>query len=261
MAAAIALAAANAAFVDEEYETAIRDYGAAIAADPSNADAFSKRAAAQLKLRRYTEAVSDATASVKLSATPKAYARKGQASFALGEFEAARAAFCKALELISGAASSTELQRWVRKCDAEVALERAPPAAPLVEPPKQSVNPMAPPPAAAAAASSTAPVSDPSKVRHDWYQTQTHVVVSVLARNTPAENVSVDFAESDVSVCIKLDGGAEYQLNLSLYNKVWQRIRPARVASAVTGSSCVRELALRWSLQPSRRPLSTPFFR
>ena len=38
-------------------------------------------------------AVSDATTSVKLAATPKAYLRKGQACFALGEFEGARAAF------------------------------------------------------------------------------------------------------------------------------------------------------------------------
>ena len=99
MAAAIALAAANAAFVDEEYETAITHYGTALSAEPNNDEAFSKRAAALLKLKRYTEAASDASAAVKLRATPKALVRKGQATFALGEYEAARVAFAKALEL------------------------------------------------------------------------------------------------------------------------------------------------------------------
>ena len=46
----------NAAFVEEEYETAISHYSKAIAANPEDADAFSKRAAAHLRLKRYTEA-------------------------------------------------------------------------------------------------------------------------------------------------------------------------------------------------------------
>ncbi|KOO24709.1 suppressor of g2 allele of skp1-like protein [Chrysochromulina tobinii] len=207
----------NAAFVDEEYETAISHYSKAIAANPEDADAFSKRAAAHLRLKRYTEAVSDATLSVKLLATPKAFQRKGQASFALGEYEAARAAFAKALEL-SG--DGRELKRWMRKCDAEIALEKAPPTpVPLAPaPPSTTANPAAPAPSAAPAA--PAPTSDPSKIRHEWYQTQSEVVVSVLARNVSPEKVQVDFHEAEVDVSIKLESGAEYIHTFSLFHKI-----------------------------------------
>ena len=227
MASAIAIAAANASFVDEDYLSAIAGYTAAIEAEPSNAEAFSKRAAAQLKLKRYEEAASDAAASVKLQATPKAFVRKGQAAFALGEYEAARASFSKAMEMgtVPGT-TDAELKRWVRKCDAEIELEKNPPApmasaadAASSSTTPAAVNPMAPPPSAAAAAAAAAQSSDPNKIRHEWYQTQTHVIVSILARNVPKDKVSVDFQEKDVDVAIKLDSGSEYVLALSLFHK------------------------------------------
>ena len=157
--------AGNAAFVDADYEAALQHYSAAIAAGGS-ADAYSKRAAAQLQLARYTEAAADATASLKLQPTLKAHWRAGQACFALHQFEAARAAFADAAKLEP---SSRELKRWLRKCDAE--LESAAVAAPS-----------AAMPAAAAPAPPPAPLTDSSKIRHEWYQSSTHMVVSVLAR-------------------------------------------------------------------------------
>eukprot|EP00325_Prymnesiales_sp_UTEX-LB-985_P001826 CAMPEP_0174695938 /NCGR_PEP_ID=MMETSP1094-20130205/2210_1 /TAXON_ID=156173 /ORGANISM="Chrysochromulina brevifilum, Strain UTEX LB 985" /LENGTH=355 /DNA_ID=CAMNT_0015892581 /DNA_START=40 /DNA_END=1104 /DNA_ORIENTATION=+ len=204
----------NAAYVDEEYKTAISHYSQAIAANPEDADAFSKRAAAHLQLKQYTEAVSDATVSVKLQATPKAYVRKGQAAFALGEFEAAKGAFTKALEIVD----DKVIRRWARKCDAELALEAMPPApAPTATPPVVT-NPMAPPPAVAPA--SNAMTSDPSKIRNDWYQTQSDVIINVLAKNVPSERVSVEFSESEVDVTIKLEGGSDYVHSFTLFHKI-----------------------------------------
>ena len=155
--------AGNAAFVDADYEASLQHYGAAIAAGGS-ADAYSKRAAAQLQLARYAEAAADATASLKLEPTLKAHWRAGQACFALHQFEAARAAFADAAKLEP---SSRELKRWLRKCDAEV--ECATGAAPsAVMPP------------AAAPAPPLAPVTDSSKIRHEWYQSSTHMVPTAL---------------------------------------------------------------------------------
>ena len=230
---AAAIAAGNAAFVDEDYDAAVQGYSSAIEAEPSNADAFAKRAAVQLKLKRYTEAVSDATASIKLQATSKAYARKGQGSFALGEFEAARGAFAKALDMLQGTKGKMELERWVRKCDAEIALESAPASEPPVDISSAGVNPMAPPPAAAPSAASAA---DPNRIRHEWYQTQTHVIVSVLARNVPKEKVSVEFGETEVDVGITLDSAAEYQLSLALFHKVSP---PTTPSSKYSPQSCL----------------------
>ena len=140
--------AGNAAFVDADYEAALQHYSAAIAAGGS-ADAYSKRAAAQLQLARYPEAAADATASLKLQPSLKAHWRAGQACFALHQFEAARAAFADAAKLEP---SSRELKRWLRKCDAELesAAVAAPSAAPS-PPPDVAARPAGPSPAGAAA--------------------------------------------------------------------------------------------------------------
>ena len=213
---AISLAAANAAFVDAEYELALSQYDEAVESGGADtrADALSKRAAAHLKLGNHAKALADASASLKIEPTLKAYGRKGQACFALQEFEAARAAFAAASAL---SPASKELKRWVRKCDAELDSETGAPPVP------------APVPAAAAAAtpsSSSAPPpapppsTDSSKLRHEWYQTATHVVVSILARGVSKDAVRVDFGDAACDVCIKLSGGSEYQLALSLFQKV-----------------------------------------
>jgi len=61
-------------------------------------------------------------------------------------------------------------------------------------------------------------VADPSRIRHEWYQTQTHVVISVLAKGVPADAVSVSFERAAVDVTIRLPGSSsEYQLSLSLF--------------------------------------------
>lgn len=39
------------------------------------------------------------------------------------------------------------------------------------------------------------------KIKHDWYQTETHVIVTILAKNT--ENIRVDYGES--TVCLFVD--------------------------------------------------------
>ena len=216
-----AVARANALFVDAEYELALSQYDAAVAAMPASADALSKRAAAHLKLGNHTKALADTTASLKLEPTLKAYWRKGAACFALQEFEAARSAFASAATL---SPASKELKRWVRKCDAEMdsetgALTVSVPAAAAT--PGTSSAPLPAPP----------PSTDGSKLRHEWYQTATHVVVSILARGVAKDAVSVDFGDARCDVCITLSGGSEYKLGLGLF----QKVEPAECKYSVGG--------------------------
>lgn len=104
---------ANALFVDAEYAAALLAYTRAVEAEPSNADYFAKRAAAQMELGNFIDAVADATKSIKLSPSLKAFARKGEALFRLEEFDEAELAFRKGLDLVP---ESILLRRWLRKC-------------------------------------------------------------------------------------------------------------------------------------------------
>jgi len=212
------LGLANAAFVDEEYESALAHYDAAVDAEPSSTDALAKRAACQLKLGRHAAAAADAGAACAIEPSAVAHRRAGLAHFALRDFAAARSAFEGALSL-SGAGCSPsagpDLRRWVRKCDAEIAAPTDVAAAPDPAP-----DPSAPPAAAASAAAAPAAPQDPSKIRHEWYQTHTHVVVSVLARQAPTDGTAVRFTDAGLEVTIDFGDAGKYALGLSLFSKV-----------------------------------------
>merc|ERR550514_275253 len=76
---------------------------------------------------------------------------------------------------------------------------------------------MVSPTATSAAPSASA---DPNRIRHEWYQTLTHVIVSIFARNVAEDKVQVDLKDAEVDVSIKLASAAEYQLGLSLFHKI-----------------------------------------
>jgi hypothetical protein len=40
-----------------------------------------------------------------------------------------------------------------------------------------------------------------TKIKHDWYQTGSHVIITILAKNTKQDGVKVEFGEETVSFC------------------------------------------------------------
>lgn len=56
------------------------------------------------------------------------------------------------------------------------------------------------------------------KIKHDWYQTETHVIVTILAKNTDDTKVAYD--ENTLSVSAKLPSGNEYSLELNLAHPI-----------------------------------------
>ena len=66
-----ALFRGHACFVDEEYTEALKHYATAIEHAPGDADAYSKRAAAHLKLNNNTEAVAQADQVADASRPPE----------------------------------------------------------------------------------------------------------------------------------------------------------------------------------------------
>ncbi|XP_025152676.1 protein SGT1 homolog [Harpegnathos saltator] len=52
------------------------------------------------------------------------------------------------------------------------------------------------------------------KIKHDWYQTETNVIVTILAKN--AEHVKVIYEENMLNISAKLLSGNDYNLKLDL---------------------------------------------
>lgn len=56
------------------------------------------------------------------------------------------------------------------------------------------------------------------KIRHDWYQTESHVIVPILAKS--AQNVKVVYGKNTLSVSAQLPSGNEYSLELDLAHAI-----------------------------------------
>mmetsp|Transcript_35260 Transcript_35260/g.64490 ORF Transcript_35260/g.64490 Transcript_35260/m.64490 type:complete len:211 (+) Transcript_35260:98-730(+) len=97
--AATAKARGNDAYRNGQYDKAVEEYSKAIARDAKDHTLFSNRSAAYVSLRKYKEALEDATSCVALKPDwPKGYARKGKAEFELGLLTEAKRSYMKGLE-------------------------------------------------------------------------------------------------------------------------------------------------------------------
>ena len=113
----------NDAFRDGDYRAAARYYTVAIRMDSSDATFFANRAAAYMKLQRYSMALRDAGAAVSRSPSwPKAHYRAGVAYCALGRVHDARTALKKGLEILqqSGTSAASDVAMFeeaLQSCD------------------------------------------------------------------------------------------------------------------------------------------------
>jgi len=62
--------------------------------------------------------------------------------------------------------------------------------------------------------------SQPSKAKHDWYQTETHVVIEVRVKGLKPESVKTEFGPSNLSFSADLPEGVTYVLDLDLAHPV-----------------------------------------
>lgn len=59
-----------------------------------------------------------------------------------------------------------------------------------------------------------APYLAPSKIRHEWFQNDNFVTVTIFIKQIPVENVDCRIFENSLSVTVKLPTGSDYSLEL-----------------------------------------------
>ncbi|KAG0239134.1 Protein SGT1 A [Actinomortierella wolfii] len=222
------------AFADEDYELALDLYSQAIAQSSTHPEIFLKRSTTYQKLGKDKEAYDDAIkalalvqekASVDKDVEAKALLRKGVAAYHLQDYATAKAALeaCHAIN-----PELRTLSQWMRKVDQEYAKLPKPAAtteaaaAPAATTSafttaapsdKSSGTPIA---SAATIAAAAAQPTTPAvhRVRHEWYQNDSYVTISVFIKNAKKENVDVQMTERTVSVSVKMPTGSDYSLEL-----------------------------------------------
>ncbi|KAJ3207735.1 Suppressor of G2 allele of SKP1 [Clydaea vesicula] len=204
----------NSNFVDEDFKNAKENYTRAIQLEPGNSDIYLKRSNANFKLKEYLDSKNDAEAAIKLSKgntdiTVKANFRKGIAFYHLKEYQQALDSFIISENL---APNNNETKIWISKCLENGAVKTA---ESLSSKRTEETNKVA-------ASNNLQQQTEekkveqifPSRIRHEWYQDDNFVTISVFIKNVKKDTVTIDFTENSLSLLIKLPTQTDFTLEL-----------------------------------------------
>ncbi|XP_071950292.1 protein SGT1 homolog [Antedon mediterranea] len=247
---------ANECYVDEQFDDALKYYNQAIEADADNAEFYLRRSQTYMKLEDHQAAESDARKYIELKPdSHKGHLRLGEALFKQNNYVEALKEFQEAETLEP---NDNQVKIWLKKTNPLV----PPPPAPQ-EPSdnfdddkdttKEDEEPEEPMPVTAEP--KEIPMPPIEKQRYDWYQTETHVVINVLIKNTKKDDVDVTYTDQTVSATVKQASGTDYSLELDLAHE----IVPSKCVTKVLGSKIElkmrKEEGIRWStLQGEVKP-------
>ena len=107
---------------------------------------------------------------------------------------------------------------WIRKCNAE--LEGDSTTAAAAKHVVTTSAAAAPAAAVPATNNNNSAAATKQKIRHEWYQTDTQVVVTIFCKGLKKETVQHEATNSTLSVTIKLDSENDWVLDLHLAGEV-----------------------------------------
>eukprot|EP00049_Salpingoeca_infusionum_P018280 m.356520 g.356520 ORF g.356520 m.356520 type:complete len:204 (+) comp17561_c0_seq1:195-806(+) len=90
---------------------------------------------------------------------------------------------------------------------------------------------------------------DTSRVKHDWYQTGSHVVITLSIKKKTKDDVTVECTAQTCCITVKLDDSTDYSMDLSLWgtidpDNVVVRVIPVKIEIKLPKTSGVKWMAL-----------------
>ncbi|KAN0034318.1 hypothetical protein ACTFIV_000815 [Dictyostelium citrinum] len=256
----------NAFFVDEQYDEALKCYDKACSELSNNAEAFFKRSQCHSKLSNIKEALSDINTSIKLdSNNSKYYLKKGQLCFELEEFDTALKTFEKGQSIDS---ENSSFKTWIRKSKAEI--QSNPTPTPTTSTPTPTPQPTTKPittPTPTASNTTTTTTSnnttttttttDPTtpklpipssgnKVKHEWYQTESHVVLTIFAKFVTASNSKIILSPKSVNISFPLANGSEFLFEMDLFDPIVDKDSTIHYYSTKVEIKMKKSRAIKW---------------
>ncbi|KAM9960952.1 hypothetical protein ACTFIW_010115 [Dictyostelium discoideum] len=255
----------NSYFVDEQYEEALKCYDKACLELSNNAEAFFKRSQCHSKLSNLKEALSDINTSIKLdSNNSKYYLKKGQLCFELEEFDTALKTFEKGQSIDS---ENSSFKTWIRKSKAEIqsnptttTTTPTPTPTPAPQPVTTTTNPTPNPTTSNTTTTTTTtnnnttdstttklPIpSSGNKVRHEWYQTETHVVLTIFAKFVTASNSKINLTSKSVNISFPLANGSEFLFEMDLFDPIVDKDSTIHYYSTKVEIKMKKSRAIKW---------------
>ncbi|XP_076446106.1 protein SGT1 homolog [Babylonia areolata] len=232
--AAESFSKANDEYISENYKRAVELYTEAMSQDPNSEDALVNRAQAYLKLDQYEDAIQDCDKVLVMnSKNVKAYLRKGTALFYQQDYQKALDAFKEGVQLTDDIST---FEVWIEKCEIK-----------LNEGKQNSEESSADKTKSTASAPAPAPAPAPAKPKYDWYQTSTHVVVTLLQKNTKKEDLVFDTTDTMLKVHTKQPNGEDVNLEIQLLHPVMPNQTTAKVMTSKVEIKLKKAEGIQWT--------------
>ncbi|XP_023603864.1 protein SGT1 homolog isoform X4 [Myotis lucifugus] len=163
------------ALIDEDPQAALEELTKALEQKPDDAQYYCQRAYCHILLGNYCDAVADAKKSLEFNPyNPTAMLRKGICEYHKKNYAAALETFTEGQKLDS---ADTDFIVWIKRC------QEAQNESQLMA----SVSQRTP----------------QSKIKYDWYQTESQVIITLMIKNVQKNDVNVEFSEKKIEIKMK----------------------------------------------------------
>uniref|UniRef100_A0A8B9UTY7 SGT1 homolog, MIS12 kinetochore complex assembly cochaperone n=1 Tax=Anas zonorhyncha TaxID=75864 RepID=A0A8B9UTY7_9AVES len=178
--------------IDRDPAAAARELTRALEKNPDDAECYCQRAYAHILLQNYADAVADAKKSLELNpSNAVALLRKGLGEYHIKNYASALESFKEGQRLDNVDDTFTI---WIKRCEETLNGSQT------------EMNTQQQPPS--------------SKIKYDWYQTESQVIVTIMIKNAQKDDVRVQFSEKEMSASVRLPSGEDYNLKLVLLHSI-----------------------------------------
>ncbi|XP_012866325.1 PREDICTED: suppressor of G2 allele of SKP1 homolog [Dipodomys ordii] len=218
------------ALIDGDPQAALEELTKALEQNPDDAQFYCQRAYCHILLGKYCDAIADAKKSLELNPNnATAILRKGICEYHEKNYAAALESFTEGQKLSADA----DFSIWIKRCqepqngtESEV---------------NQSVS-----------------QRTQSKIKYDWYQTESQVIITLMIKNVQKNDVNVEFSEKELSALVKLSSGEDYNLKLRLLHPIIPEQSTFKVLSTKIEIKMKKPEAVRWEKLEGQGDVPTP---
>ena len=238
------------------YDAAEELYNKALECNPTGLEALIGLASIHIKLEKFAQAQKDADRAIDIarkgnldsnSTIASAFLKGGVSCFHRGLYQEAKSYFKEGYKY--DPSPRTGLNQWMIWCDEKMAkmVSKGLKQVELQEKKEEPVKP--------AEVKVVAPLPEP-KIKHDWYQTETTVVVEVRIKGLANDKVHVNFQPRDLSVTAAIPGrDSEYCLEIDLAHEIQPEKCTFRVLSTKLEIKMLKKDGIRWTVLEGEDPL------
>lgn len=206
------------ALIEQDPQAALEELTKALEQKPDDAPYYCQRAYCHILLGNYSDAVADAKKSLELNPNSStALLRKGICEYHEKNYAAALETFTEGQKLNS---ADADLTAWIKRC-------------------QEAQNGSQP-------EVSASQRSHQSKIKYDWYQTESQVIITLMIKNVQKNDVNVEFSERELSALVKLPSGDDYSLKLRLLHPIIPEQSTFKVLSTKIEIKMKKPEAVRW---------------